>query len=107
MVSPIFIVGSISGWVIVTRSVPSGKWEIRAIRGTFVPYEKRMGWSGGSWDFVVFAYTPCKQRKGQKPRLAAHFGSSQASIIFSASPPENQERNCSSMYSAPAIGFAQ
>jgi hypothetical protein len=30
MVSPIFIVGSISGWEIVTRSAPSGKWEICA-----------------------------------------------------------------------------
>jgi hypothetical protein len=30
MVSPIFMVGSMSGWEIVTTSASSGKWEIRA-----------------------------------------------------------------------------
>ena len=43
MVSPIFMVGSMCRMcVIVTRAATSGKWEICAIRGTFVPYEKWM-----------------------------------------------------------------
>src|SRR5271167_2290865 len=93
MVSPIFIVGSIAGWAIVTRSAPSGKWEIRAMKRTMVPYENRMGSTQSSGAQEALVIQRIDNEPGENRCPAGLF---ELALFLTASAPKS--RRCASMH---------
>src|ERR1035438_10471566 len=76
------MVGSISGWVIVTRAVTYGKWEIRAIDRTSVPYAPRGESERPSGAILPFLVRRTRNKQGPKTASTAY---SRGIAIFSAS----------------------